>query len=144
MVLGREPIWRKVEDRLSERASTARQRVLNDPLERRVPRVGQRNIGEGIGAGLIEAGIAVILEETLGVPFGASSDIVDTTPVDGGMVYTVNVNAPVENMAKARAFIDSTTGFLSILTDNYEIDNAEVLNTRMLRDTYQIELLVED
>lgn len=103
-----------------------------------------RAIGSGTMTGAVGAGILTILEETVGVPFGASSDIVSVDPVDGGAIYTVNVNAPTQNMAQARAFIDSTTGFVSYLTDRFEIENAEVLNTRMARDTYQVEVLVED
>lgn len=143
-ILNREPIWRKAEDKIDDTAHRARHRVLDEPLNRRVPRLGQRNIGEGIGVGLVEAGIAKILEETLGIPFGSDTEIVDSNPTDGGMIYTVNVDAPLENMAKARGFLEGTTGFTSVLTDRYDVQNVEILKTRVLRDTYQVEVLVED
>lgn len=138
-----ETITQRVSNRVSNRASQVRNRP-SQRLQKRMPRLGQRNIGEGIGAGMVEAGVAVILEETLGLPFGASSDVTDVEPVEGGHIYTVNVNAPVENMAQARAFIDSTTGFSSVLVDTLDVQSVEVLNTRPLRDTYQIKIRVQD
>lgn len=144
MVFDREPILRKVEDSIDSSAHEARNRILSEPLERRIPRLGPRNIGEGIAAGMVEAAVAVGIEDLFGVPFGATSDTINVKSVEGGKVYTVNVNAPVQNMAKARGFLDSTTGFTSILTDKFEVSNVEVLNERILRDTYQVEVLVED
>ena len=143
--LDREPFWRKAEDRIRNPTN----RLRNAPgkqLRRRVPRFQKRNFGAGIGAGTVASGVAVILEDTVGVPFGADSDVQDVTPAgDGsGNIYTVNVNAPTENMAKARAFIDAGTGFTSILTDALDVQDVEVLGTRMLRDTYQVKLKIKD
>lgn len=139
----RDPIWRRIENRVDDKASNLRNRP-SKRLQKEVPKVGQRNFGEGLGAGFVQAGIAKILKETVGIPLGSDTEIVDTEPVEGGVLYTVNVDGPIENMSKARAFIEATTGFTSILTDELNVQNTEVLKTRVLRDTYQVEVLVED
>jgi hypothetical protein len=143
-ILNREPILRKIEDRIDDKAHRFRNNTFSKPIEERVPEIPKRNFGGGIGAGFVEAGIAVVLEDVIGVPFGADTDVVGIEKTEEGMHYTVNVNAPLENMAKARAFIDSGTGFTGILTDVYDVRDVEVLKTRPLRDTYQVELMIKD
>lgn len=141
--LDREPVWRRLEERFSNPGN----RIRNAPgkrLQRRLPQFPNRNFGGAVGVGVIEAGIALILEDTLGIPFGSDTEIVDSQPVQGGTLYTVNVDAPFENMAKARAFFESNTGFASLLTDLMDVESVEVLKTRTLRDTYQIQVEVQD
>lgn len=142
-LLDRKPLIRKAEDRVGEAMSRARNRP-SKALQQRVPRIPNRNIGQGVATGAIEAGIGIILEDTLGIPFGGNAEVTDVQPVNRGYVYTVDVNAPTENMARARAFISSTTGFTSLFTDLIDVENVEIINRRTLRDTYQVEILVED
>lgn len=139
--IDREPIWVRAQNRVKGRASRVRNRP-SDAIERTVPDLENRNIGGGTLAGTGMAGISVILQDTLGIPFGASSDIIDVEPVDDGQLYTVNVNAPTRVMADARATIDSTTGFTYLITDSVEIRSVEKLDERMVRDTWQIKLVV--
>lgn len=141
--LDREPIWRKAEDRLANPGN----RIRNMPgslIRARVPDFRNRNFGAGKGVGIVEAAIATILSETVGVPFGADADVESVSSANRGTRYTVNVNAPTRNMAEARAFIDSGTGFTSVLTDTLRVESVELLDTRTLRDTYQIDILIED
>lgn len=142
-IIGRDNFIRRIENRVDDKAFNLRQRP-GRALRRRVPRIPNRNVGEGTIVGLLEAGIAVLLEDTVGVPFGANSEVTNVESTQGGRIYTVNVNAPFENMAQARAFLESTTGFTSVMTDLIEVEEMEVLNTRMLRDTYQVRILVKD
>lgn len=136
-------IIRAITNRFQNRANDLRNKP-GTQLEEKIPDVPNRNFGGGLAIGGIEAGIAVVLEDTVGVPFGGSSDVVGVEAVEGGVKYTVNVNAPTQNMAQARAFIDSSTGFTSYLTDLYDVQDVELTKTRMLRDTYQVELLIKD
>lgn len=141
--LDREPVWRRVEERLTGPFTNLR----NTPgrgLRNRVPQFPNRNFGGGVAVGSLEAAIAIILKRTLGIPFGSDVEVVDTEPVDGGLLYTVNVDAPFENMARAQAFFESTTGFTSLLTDLLQVRSTGVVKQRIIRDTYQIEVLVED
>lgn len=141
--LDREPVWRRAEGVVARPAS----RVRNKPgsvLHRRFPQFESRNFGGAVGIGVIEAGIALILEDTLGIPFGSDTEIVNSQAVSGGTRYTVNVDAPFENMARARAFFEANTGFASLLTDLLQVENVETLKTRALRDTYQVEIVVRD
>lgn len=141
--LDRDPIWRRASNRLDRPAS----RIRNSPgsiLQRRIPQFPNRNFGGAVGIGVIEAGIALILEDTLGIPFGSDTEVVNTESRGGGTLYTVNVDAPFENMARARAFFEANTGFTSLLTDLLEVQDVRVLKTRTIRDTYQIEVMVEN
>lgn len=141
--LDREPIWRRVEGRIDKRASRIRNRP-GKAVARRLPQFPQRNFGGGITVGVVQAAISIVLERTVGIPFGADTEIVDTEPASNGTLYTVNVDSPFENMAQAKAYFEANTGFTSLLTDLLEVRNVEVLKTRPLRDTYQVEILVED
>ena len=138
----REPVVRKVRKRLGERTT----RVRNAPgktLERRLPSLENRNVGKGTLVGALGAAIATVLDDTVGIPFGATVDIVDIQESGDELLYVVDVNAPTENIAEARAFMDSTTGFLSYLTDKYDIESVEVQTKRVFRDTHRVEVLVE-
>lgn len=141
--LNRDPIWRRAADRVKDRSSSLRNRP-GQAVQHKFPQFENRNFGGAIGVGLVEAGIAVVLESTLGIPFGSDVEVPSTRSTSRGTIYTVNVDAPTENMARARAFLEANTGFTSVLTDLYDVDNVEVLRKRPLRDTYQVELLVED
>lgn len=141
--LDREPIWRRIEDRIGDRPSNIRNRP-GGRLEKRFPKFENRNFGGGTAVGIVQAAIVTVIEDTVGVPFGADAEIIGVEPVSGGVLYTVNVNAPSENIAKARAFIDAGTGFTTILTDLLDVRSVEVTKTRMIRDTYQVEVRVED
>jgi hypothetical protein len=96
--------------------------------------------GDGSGAGAVGAAVLTIVEDTVGVPFGGSVDVINVEETNRGARYTVNVNAPTENIAESRAFIDSSTGFLSYFTDEYQVQDVEIENERVLRDTYQYEI----
>lgn len=139
--IDRKPVWIRAQDRVKSRFSKLRNRP-SDAVERAAPSLENRNFGGGQLAGTGLAGIAVILEDTLGIPFGASSDITNVEPVQDGQLYTVNVNAPTRVMSDARAAIDSTTGFTYLVTDNIEIRSIEKLDERIARDTWQIKLVV--
>lgn len=141
----RRPIWRKAEDQIKNPGHNLRNRVSGS-IGNRVPRFENRNFGGGIGVGVVSAAVATILEDTVGLPFGGSADVMGVRPAQDGQgnVYTVNVNAPTEDMAKARAFIDAGTGFTSLLTDTLRVREVEILDKRTVRDTYQIELRIID
>lgn len=141
--LDREPVWRQLEGMVSDPSH----RIRNKPgeaLRRRVPQFPNRNFGGGVAVGVVEAAVAIVLQRTVGIPFGSDTEISDVTRIDGGTVYVVNVDAPGENMARMRAFFESNVGFASLLTDLLTVRQVSVLKKRALRDTYQIEILVED
>lgn len=138
----RDPVIRKMQDKLSHRA----QKIRNRPgmrVKQAAPELPNRNVGDGVAAGTLQAAIAIILEDTVGIPFGSETEIADLESKGDGVVYTVNVNSPTQNMAETKAFFESTTGFTSLLTDLMDVENVEVANTRVLRDTYQIKIKVD-
>lgn len=143
--LDRPSVIRRVESRFSNPGHSIRSR-MSGRIGNRVPEFQHRNFGGGIGAGIVGAAVATILDDTVGIPFGGSADVVDVQPAEDGTgtLYRVNVNAPTENMAKARGFIDAGTGFSSVLTDVLDVQDVEVIGTRTLRDTYQVTLKIRD
>lgn len=142
-VLDRKPPWRKLENRIGSAPRRLRNRP-GDALRKRVPEFENRNFGAGVGVGIVEAGIALVLKETVGVPLGSDTEAVGAEVTEEGVIYTINVDAPFRNMAEARAFLESGTGFTSVLTDKIDVRETEILKTRVLRDTYQIDVLVVD
>lgn len=141
--LDREPVWRRVEGMIDDTFHSARN-APGEMLQKRVPQFPNRNFGGGVTVGAVEAVIAIVLKDTVGLPFGSDVEIVDSEPRDNGTLYTVNVDAPFENMARAQAFIESGTGFTSLLTDLLDVRSSEVIKTRTIRDTYQVKVLVQD
>lgn len=139
----RKPVWRKVSDRASEPGHRLRSSI-GGSFGDRIPTFKNRNFGGGVGAGAVGAGIATVLEDVIGAPFGGSTDTVSiTNNDDGSTTYVVNVNSPTEDMAVVRGFIDAGTGFTSLLTDKLNVENVQLVDTRPFRDTYQIKLRVE-
>lgn len=138
----REPIWRRLEEKVSNPGHNIRDQI--DRKTSFVPRFRKRNFGGGVGAGAVTAGVITILEDVIGVPFGGSVDTIDVEPAEDGTIYTVNVNAPTESSAKVRAFIDAGTGFTSLLTDTLDTRDVEVIGTRTFRDTYQVQIKISD
>lgn len=139
--LDREPIWRKVENRFSNTGHRVRN-IPGSKIRANIPGFQNRNFGEGKGIGFIEAAIQAIVQAYL--PLQADADVQSVSSTEGGTKYIVNVNASTEEMARARAFVDAGTGFTAILTDTLRVQNVEVIGTRTLRDTYQVELMIED
>jgi hypothetical protein len=146
--LDRQPIWRRNEDRL-KRIPRATRDELNNLLADRFPRYENRNFGSGVLAGAAQAGIADILEDVVGVPFGAETEMVgidNTASYQGsdGVMYSLNVNAPTQTMAEARAIIEAGTGYTTYVTDLSKVTSVDLVRTRVLRDTYAIDVFVED
>lgn len=131
---------------ISKRFKGGVRKVRNAPgtaLERRVPQPFEKlPVGRGTLAGAIAQGIGVILQDTIGLPFGAEAEVVEVEQTENGYLYTVNVNAPSENLAQARAFLESTTGFTSYFTDRFDVKEANVINGRVLRDTFIVKIEV--
>ena len=101
------------------------------------------NIKGGTLTGAIIAGVTTLLDD-YALPLGSETEIVDTEPVDNGVLYTVNVNAAFKNQARFKAMMESGTGFTSLITDKFNIENEGAVKTRPARDTWQYEVLVED
>lgn len=113
-----------------------------DVVDNITPELERFNVGGGVGVGALGAGILTILEDTVGVPFGSSTDLIDIRTDGDDLIYEIDVNAPTQNIAEARAVIDSGTGFSSFITDEFDIEDAEVVSRRVARDTYRIEVRI--
>lgn len=139
--LGDEPVLRRVGDRLDDRSSNIRNRQ-SARVQTVTPSLPRRNIGDGMAVGVIGSALEDLISTY--VPIGSDTEVVGVTGRGDGIVYTINTDAVFENMAKAEGFMESGTGFTSFVTDKIDVENAEVLRTRPLRDTYQVEVYVED
>jgi len=140
-MLDRKPIGRRIAERTGKKTHPMRNRLSQKLSD--MPRVGERNVGEGIVASAVLSGAITILEDVVGVPFGGAVDTVGSEYSDGVTTYTVDVNAPTEGIAKARAFVNSGTGFTAYLTEKYDIQDVQVTGKRVARDTYRVKLRME-
>lgn len=109
---------------------------LSDTVRETVPDLGDRNVGEGR---LIALQLA-----PLGAVFGGTVDIENSREVDGGTLYTVNVNSPSKNTAEALSFLTAGNGIASYVVDKLERQDIEVQNERILIDTYKAEVFVSE
>jgi len=137
----REPIVRAVSNRFSGRASKIRNRP-GKVLENTIPKLPNRNLGGGVAVGAIGAVIIRAVKDY--IPLATDVDIVGTQDTDGGVLYTINVDAPMMDVAEFEAFMESASGLTSIITDSIDIQDTKVLKTRMVKDTYEIKVLVQD
>lgn len=127
----------RVDGPLSERRNEIPMRVA-----RNLPSFNERNFGGGFGIGYVAAAVAVILEDTVGIPFGADADVINVETDGDTFTYTIDVNSPFPKMAEARGAIDSSTGFTSVLTEKIDILSAEKIKERPVRDTYRVEVRI--
>lgn len=140
-VAGNEPVLRRVGDRIDKRASNIRNRQSRR-VRMLTPSMDRRNLGDGMAVGAAGSAVASAIEAYL--PIGSDTEIVGVSESGKGVVYTVNIDAPFENLARAEASLESGTGFTSFITDKIEVKSASVLRSRPLRDTYQVEVYIED
>lgn len=140
-VLGDEPVLRQFGDRIDKRSSNIRNRQ-SKRIQKLTPDLQRRNIGNGMAVGVIGSAIEDIISAY--VPIGSDTEVVGIRAEGDGVVYTVNTDAVFENMAKAEGFMESGTGLTSFVTDKIDVNEVEILRTRPLRDTYQVEVYVED
>lgn len=109
---------------------------VSDIVRETAPELGEdRNIGNGR---------LIVLQSTmpLGFIFGGSVDIESSESVSDGTIYTVNVNGVSKNAAAAQAWLAAGNGFASILVDELSRENMEVVNERVLVDTYEVQVKV--
>lgn len=140
-VLGDEPVLRQVGDRLDKRASNIRNRQSHR-VQKATPSLKRRNIGDGMAVGVVGSLIEDFISSY--IPIGSDTEVVGVRKEGEGVVYTVNTDAVFENMAKAEGFMESGTGLTSFITDKIDVEDVQILRTRPLRDTYQVEVYVED
>ena len=115
---------------------------IEDTVVTITPTFDTEEIRGGTLIGLYTAGVATAIQTY--VPLGAETEIANTEKVDGGTLYTVNVNAAFSNQAMFRSILETGTGYTSLLVDKNTIEDEQVLRKRPLRDTYQFEVLVEE
>lgn len=100
------------------------------------------NFKKGTIIGGMIAAIAAVIDEY--VPLKADADIVNTEPVEGGTRYTVNVDAPLKPQAMFKAMIESGSGFVSILSDDFDVKEPVPSRKRLARDTWTVDVVVKD
>jgi len=101
------------------------------------------NIQGGTLLGAIIAAASTVADDSI-IPLGSETEITDAQVVDNGVMYTVNVDAAFQNQARFKAMIESGTGFTSLITDKFDMEQEAVLKERPARDTWQFKVLVDD
>ena len=107
---------------------------LSRAVRETIPTLEERNVGEGR---LIALQLA-----PLGFMFGGTVDIEESESVQGGTLYTVNVNSVSENAAVASSYLSAGNGIASYVVDRLEREDVKVQNERILVDTYEVKVFV--
>lgn len=139
-------LHKKIRRELEQRKNAAHGvRVgIGDKIVNVTPNFQNDNIRPGTLAGLMYAATAAIVERYSPVPITADTEIAEVQATDDGMLYTVNVDAPLEQQARFQAMAESGQGFISFFTDEMVVQDSSVPKKRVTRDTWQFEVLVAD
>lgn len=137
-------LYKRIQNQLEKREEAAHQvRVnLGDKIVELTPTFANKNIEPGTAAGAIMAVAAMWIDEY--VPMAADTEIVDSEKTDQGTRYTVDVDAPFPQQGKFRAMMEAGEGFPSLLVDDFDITEEDVMQVRAGRDTYQYDVLIKD
>jgi len=131
-----EPQFREYKRQIASKTSELRN-MAGDALADVLPEFKDRNIGN---ANLIATYYAAAASV-----FGGNTDLVNMEQVDESTVrYTVHVEGITRNNARARSFLTSGNGLASYVVDNISAENVEVVTERVLIDTYEAVILVEE
>lgn len=138
-------LYEKVRDALDKRAGAAHEARVNvgNKIVEITPNWDNENINPGTATGAVMAGLASIVDE-LYVPISADTEVAEVERVDGGVRYLVNVDSGFEQQARFRAMMEAGSGYTSLITDDFDLSDADVLTKRPGRDTWQFEVVVKD
>lgn len=139
-------VQEKIKEQLDNRADAGHSiRVgIGDKIVDVTPSFQNDNIRPGTLVGLTYAAIATTIDELAPVDIAAETEITNVERVDEGMMYTVNVDAPLEQQGRFQALAESGQGFISFMTDDMEVKSQSLPRKRVVRDTWQFEVLVKD
>jgi len=102
------------------------------------------NLQKGSGVAALATVLVYTIEDYLPVRLGADVSVANTEIVEPGVVeYVIDVNAALENQAELKAMVDAGTGFTSLWSDTFTIQEKEVVHKRPARDTYRYKMTVE-
>jgi hypothetical protein len=131
-----EPQFREYKRQIASKTSELRNKA-GDAVANVLPEFKGRNIGN---ANLIATYYAAAAST-----FGGNIDLVSMEQVDDSTVrYTVHVEGITRNNARARSFLSSGNGLASYVVDNISAENVEVVTERVLIDTYEAVILIEE
>ena len=138
-------LYRKVQQALDNRAQPGHEARLNigQSIVEVTPTWSNENIRPGTLTGAVFAAVVKVVGDTE-LPVGSDTEIVAVEDVDGGMLYTVNVDAPLKQQAMFQWMMEAATGFTSLFIDQFETSQPEAVRRRVARDTWQLEVLVKD
>lgn len=139
-------LYKRIQRKLDERAEAGHNIRANigDKIVEVTPTWQNENIQPGTLTGAIVAAIATTTDELVPVDILAETEISDVEKVDDGTIYEVNVDAPLEQQARFEAMMEAGTGVTSLVVDQFDVEDTDVLKKRPSRDTYQFTVKVKD
>ena len=114
-----------------------------DAIVRITPTWETENIDPGTLVGASIAALSAVLDDSP-TPLGSDTEIVDTEVIDGGVRYKVNVDSAFRNQGRFKAMMESGTGFTSLITDRFDVEEEDALKERPVRDTWQYKIVVDE
>jgi hypothetical protein len=139
-------VYERVKDQLNKRSEAGhnlRVTVGNKFVEL-TPDYDNDNINPGTATGAVVAAIAETTDEFIPVDILSETEIADVEPTSDGAIYTVNVDAPLPQQARFQAMMEAGTGFTSLVADEFDVSEPELLRKRPGRDTYQYTVKVKE
>jgi len=138
-------IYERIKQQLDNRTTAAHDVRTNigDTIVSVTPNYENENINPGTATGVIMAGIATVLDQ-YAVPMSADTEVADVESVENGTKYTVNVDAGFRQQARFRGMMEAGSGYTSFFTDGFEVSDMDSIRERLVRDTWQMDVVVED
>lgn len=116
---------------------------VGDKVVEVTPNWHNDNLDRGSAFGAITAGIMHVLDD-YAIPLAGSSDIVNREDHPEGQLYTVIVDASFREQGMFRAMAESGTGFASLFVDEFDVEEENVKDKRIGRDSWEFEILVKE
>lgn len=139
-------LYKRIQRQLDQRAEAGhniRTNIGNKIIEV-TPNWENDNIEPGTATGAIVSAIAIITDDLIPIDVLADTEISQVDTVEDGAVYEVNVDAPLKQQARFEAMMEAGTGATSLLVDEFEVEEPDVVKKRPSRDTYQFTVKVKE
>lgn len=139
-------LYKRIQRQLDERAEAGHNIRANigDKIVEVTPNWQNENIQPGTATGAIISAVALVTDDLIPIDVIAGTNISEVDQTEDGTVYEVNVDAPLEQQAKFEAMMEAGTGATSLLVDEFDVSEPEVLKKRPSRDTYQFTVKVKE
>lgn len=128
----------RVSDVLSKRRDNLDERLTQVPIESDNPNISPNTMAGGVVYMSILA-----INDYAPVNVGAEASIHEVEEMGDKNRYVINIDSPIESMAKFVAMYHAGTGASSIWLDDFDFNRVQKVEARPVRDSWEVDLEVE-